>query len=204
MIKKFHWPLHLGPAFQRFQKSTCLFCNGAQASLYLQICIDYLQYCCVSTHTLPQECLAEELFHLKQPSGFADGISLIDAHPPRKQFHSLMEQSFGHVIPTDSLLAASGCQLQKAVWTKQDIVPATPFQAMEALAFVFYKGNVFASAQLLELEEDAEKNGACFWTQLEKQCLMPAHDMLMPLIYNKDKNKVKTLIPWQVRHLLKK
>ena len=27
---------------------------------------------------------------------------------------------------------------------------------------------------------------------------MPAHDMLMPLIYNKDKNKVKTLTPWQV------
>eukprot|EP00435_Cladocopium_sp_Y103_P049964 s2435_g15.t1 len=24
-----------------------LFCNGAQASLYLQICIEYLQYCCV-------------------------------------------------------------------------------------------------------------------------------------------------------------
>ena len=197
MIKKFHWPLHLGPAFQRFKKLPACF---AMERKHRFICRFASTICntAVCQHTLPQECLAEELSHLKQPSGFADGISLIDAHPPKKQFHSLMEQSFGHVIPTDSLLAASGCQLQKAVWTKQDIVPATPFQAMEALAFVSYKGNVFASAQLLELEEDAEKIGACFWTQSKKQCLMPAHDMLMPLIYNKDKNKVKTLIPWQV------
>ena len=197
MIKKFHWPLHVGPAFQRFKKLPACF---AMERKHRFICRFASNICntAVCQHTLPQECLAEELFHLKQRGGFADGISLIDAHPPKKQFHSLMEQSFGHVIPTDSLLAASGCQLQKAVWTKQDIVPATPFQAMEALAFVSYKGNVFASAQLLELEEDAEKNGACFWTKSEKQCLMPAHDMLMPLIYNKDKNKVKTLIPWQV------
>ena len=88
--------------------------------------------------------------------------------------------------------------------SKQDIVLAKPFQAMEALAFVSYNGNVFALVQLLEFAEDAEHLGACFWTQSEKQCLVPVHEMLLPLIYNKNKDKVKTLIPWQVRHFLKK
>ena len=157
----------------------------------------------VYEHTLLQECLAEELFHLKQPGVFANGIFLIDAHPPKKQFHSLMEQSFGHVIPIDSLQVASRCQLQKSLCTKQNIVLATPFQAMEALAFVSYKGNVFAFLQLLELAEDAKNIGACFWIQSEKRYLVPAENILCPLIYNKDQDKIKTLIPWQVRRFLK-
>ena len=80
---------------------------------------------------------------------------------------------------------------------------ATPFQAMEALAFVSYKGNVFAFVQLLELAEDAKNIGACFWIQSEKRYLVPAENILCPLIYNKDQDKIKTLIPWQVRRFLK-
>ena len=36
-----------GACIGKIQKITCLFCNGTQTSLYLQICIKYLQYCCV-------------------------------------------------------------------------------------------------------------------------------------------------------------
>eukprot|EP00435_Cladocopium_sp_Y103_P048797 s2435_g14.t1 len=115
-----------------------------------------------------------------------------------------MEQSFGHVIPIDSLQVASSCQLQKAVCTKQDIVLATPFQAMEAVAFVSYEGNVFAFVKLLELAEDAKHIGACFWIQSAKHYLVPAENLLCPLIYNKDQDKIKTLIPWQVRQFLNK
>ena len=115
-----------------------------------------------------------------------------------------MEQSFGHVIPTDRLQVASECQLQKPLCTKQDIVLAMPFQAMQALACLSYNGNVFAFVQLLDLVEDAEHIGACLWKESNKQCLVPAQDILCPLIYNKDKGKVKTLIPWQVRRFLKK
>ena len=202
MIKKFHWTLHLGPALARFKKLPACF---AMERKHRFICRFASNICntAVYEHTLLQECLAEELFHLKQPGVFANGIPLIDAHPPKKQFHSLMEQSFGHVIPIDSLQVASRCQLQKSLCTKQDIVLATPFQAMEALAFVSYKGNVFAFVQLLELAEDAKNIGACFWIQSEKRYLVPAETILCPLIYNKDQDKIKTLIPWQVRHLLK-
>ena len=203
MIKKFHWALHLGPAFQRFQKLPSCF---AMERKHRFICKFASNVCntAVYEHTLLQECLAEELFHLKQPGVFADGIYLVDAHQPKKQFHSLIEKIFGHVIPTDNFQVASKCQMQKSMCSKQDIVLAKPFQAMEALAFVSYNGNVFALVQLLEFAEDAEHLGACFWTQSEKQCLVPVHEMLLPLIYNKDKDKVKTLIPWQVRHVLKK
>ena len=192
MIKKFHWTLHLGPALARFKKLPACF---AMERKHRFICRFASNICntAVYEHTLLQECLAEELFHLKQPGVFANGISLIDAHPPKKQFHSLMEQSFGHVIPMDSLQVASRWQLQKSLCTKQDIVLATPFQAMEALAFVSYKGNVFAFVQLLELAEDAKNIGACFWIQSEKRYLVPAETILCPLIYNKDQDKISVL-----------
>ena len=114
-------------------------------------------------HTLLQECLAEELFHLKQPNVFPNGIHLINGHRPSKQFHALMEQTFGFQISIDSLQVSSSCRLQHSICTKKDIVLAMVFQAMEILAFVQYNEDIFAFVQMLAFVEDAENVGACAW-----------------------------------------
>ena len=60
MIKKFHWPLHLGPALQRFQKLPSCF---AMERKHRFICRFASHVCntAVYEHTLLQEWLAEEL-----------------------------------------------------------------------------------------------------------------------------------------------
>ena len=101
----------------------------------------------VYEQTLLQECLAEELFHLKQPGLFAEGIHLVNGHKANKEFHTLMEMTFGHKIPVEFLEVAAVCKLEKAMCTKADIALAKPFSAVEAVAFVAYCGNVFAFAK---------------------------------------------------------
>ena len=49
-----------------------------------------------------------------------------------------------------------------------------------------------------------ENVGACLCHETEAKCLVLANDILCPLVYNKDKNQIKILIPWQVRLHLKK
>ena len=203
MIKKFHWTLHLAPALQRFQKLPACF---AMERKHRFIC-KFASHLCKSTtyeHTLLQECLAEELFHLKQPNVFPDGIHLINGHRPSKQFHALMEQTFGFQIAIDSLQVSSSCRLQHSICTKKDIVLAMVFQAMEILAFAQYNEDIFAFVQMLAFVEDAENVGACVWHESDQKCFVPATDILCPLIYNKDKSNVKTLIPWQIRKFLEK
>ena len=129
---------------------------------------------------------------------------MVGGHQPKKDFHNLMEQSFGHKILIEHIQVAAGCQLEKSFCSKQDIVLFLPFQAMEILAIISYKTNAYALGQLLHFAEDAEDAGACLWHETEGKCLVLANDILCPLVYNKDKNQIKTLVPWQVRLHLKK
>ena len=203
MIKKFHWTLHLASALQRFKKLPACF---AMERKHRFICKFASRICntLVYEQTLLQECLAEELFHLKQPGLFTEGIHLVNGHKASKEFHALMEKTFGHKIPVEFLEVAARCKLEKAMCTKADIALAKPFSAAEVVAFVAYCGNVFAFAKSFQLDMDDEVHGSTVWLDAGEHSLVPATDLLCPLVHNRSKNKVRTLIPWQVRLHLKK
>lgn len=203
MIKKFHWTLHLASALQRFKKLPACF---AMERKHRFICKFASRVCntLVYEQTLLQECLAEELFHLKQPGLFTEGIHLVNGHKASKEFHALMEKTFGHKIPVEFLEVSARCKLEKAMCTKADIALAKPFSAVEVVAFVAYCGNVFAFAKSFQLDMDDEVHGSTVWLDAGEHSLVPATDLLCPLVHTRSKNKVRTLIPWQVRLHLKK
>ena len=134
MIKKFHWTLHLGPEFERFGKLPACF---AMERKHRFICRFAASVCNTSIyeHTLLQECLAEELFHLKQPGVFTSGIHLFNGHLPTKDFHALIERTFGYQIPREYLKVAAMCKLQKSVCCKGDIVLAHPLIQWASVCF---------------------------------------------------------------------
>ena len=203
MIKKIHWILHLASALQRHKKLPSCF---SMERKHRFIC-KYASNIC-NTHvfekSLMQELLAEELFHLSKPGVFDKTIHLVNGHTPSKPFHALMEKVFGQRIPHGELLTSAKCKLPKSLCSKQDIALMYPFQAVQIVAFLGWAGKIYAWVTMLGLLEDAEENGACSWLATEDQYVVPATSLLCPLVYSRDKGKITTLVPWQVRCFLKR
>lgn len=203
MIKKFHWVLHLGPAMARFKKLPACF---AMERKHRFVCKFANAICNTSVYekSLLQELLAEELFHLAKPNVFTTSIHLLKGRVPGKALAQLIQQTLGHTVDKADLLVSAKCKLKKTICTKDDIVLAQPFQAMQILVFVSYASNIWALARLLQFKEDQETCGACVWVQTESNCLVPAASILYPLVYTTNRNEVTTLVPWQLRSFIRK
>lgn len=154
--------------------------------------------------SLLQELLAEELFHLAKPNVFTTGIHLLNGRVPGKALAQLIQQTFGHTVDKADLLVSAKCKLKKTMCSKDDIVLAQPFQAMQILVFVNYANTIWALTKMLRFKEDQETFGACVWQQTEDNCLVPAASILYPLVYTTSQSEVTTLIPWQLRSFIRK
>ena len=203
MIKKFHWTLHLAGALQRFQKLPSCF---AMERKHRFVCRFAASICNTSRYekSLLQECLAEEQCHLRKSGIFRDDVHLLQPHVASKAFHSLMEQCFGKAIVKEHLLVSAKCQLEKSLCSKQDIVLLQSWCAIEILTFLSLEGEIFAFANVLQLEHEDMETGSTVWVDNAKQCLTPASDLLCPLMYTREPKKIIALIPGQLKLYVKR
>ena len=203
MIKKFHWTLHLAGALQRFQKLPSCF---AMERKHRFVCRFAASICNTSRYekSLLQECLAEEQCHLRKSGIFRDDVHLLQPHVASKAFHSLMEQRFGKAIVKEHLLVSAKCQLEKSLCSKQDIVLLQSWCAIEILTFLSLEGEIFAFANVLQLEHEDMETGSTVWVDNAKQCLTPASDLLCPLMYTREPKKIIALIPGQLKLYVKR
>ena len=80
------------------------------------------------------------------------------------------------------------------------------FQGSDAAlvcTFVSITNKIFAFVVLLKLLEDSPATFSAVWKKDEGKCLLPASEILVPLVYKTTAEGILTLIPWRVKQLLK-
>lgn len=69
--------------------------------------------------------------------------------------------------------------------------------------FVEVTNKILAFVVLLKLLEDSPATFSAVWKQDEGKCLLPASEILVPLVHKTTEKGILTLIPWSTKQLLK-
>ena len=121
-----------------------------------------------------------------------------------KNFWKFVKTTLGiEDLDASSVATSTAAKLGLAICHKGDIVLLSTGDAALVCTFVEVTNKILAFVVLLKLLEDSPATFSAVWKQDEGKCLLPASEILVPLVHKTTEKGILTLIPWSTKQLLK-
>ena len=203
MSRKFHWLLHLPAELQRFGMLPACFSTERKHKLVTKYAAP-IKNTKVFELSLLQEVLSEEMEHLKTTGLFHNGPRLVGPHQCTNKLLEVVKATLGREdLDNSDVSTSTAAKLDLAICHKGDIVLLSTGDAALVCTFVSITNKICAFVVLLKLLEDSPATFSAVWKKDEGKCLLPASEILVPLVYKTTTEGILTLIPWSVKQLLK-
>lgn len=189
-----------GACIGKIQKITCLFCNGTQTSLYLQICIKYLQYCCVWTHTASRM-LGRRTISLEATWCLCKW-HLFNRCTPTKETISFIDGA--KLWPCDSHRQLAGCfqvPIAKILVHKARHCAGHTFSSNGSFGLCFLQGKCVCFCAAAGTGRRCQEYWSMLLDSIRKTLFGACWNHFVPIDLQQGPGQDQC--PWQVRHFLK-
>ncbi|CAE7031077.1 unnamed protein product [Symbiodinium sp. CCMP2592] len=206
VTRKMHWLLHMGDHYEKHKRLPATFSMERKHRTITRYAAS-IQNTSTFERSLYEEVLAHELWHLEKLPEFPVALALENPRqkPPTK-LRDLVLQSFPQVSKDDLKIATilrlpGGGLASKAdvCLLQADKGRDPPWDCAEVFCHVSVQGTLWSVVSLWSLQEYNKDKHCAVWTEMEQPVIIESKDILTPVVYLRDTNCVRTLIPLHLR-----
>ena len=202
LIKKWHWMLHLPDSLARHGLLPNCFASERTHKPIGALANNLQNQNHFEQHLLSQV-VAKEISFLDQPNLFPEGVFLLKAKDASKKV--LARLNLFLETPVDQALSSHFAKVRGATCSSGDVVlyhvgshVHPPWQVAEIKLQFDFQGHATTLVNAWALQQYFPRKQYAICTASTNMGLIPAEDILAPVIWSKNDTEAKVLLPYQI------